>query len=107
MPDTVRIDGAHWDELCASLDAALKELVGDDRTFAFTADPQTGELVVSGMSEVHVNMMLRRLRRRRKVEVETFPPKIPYKETITRMLDKLASMSLIYEPRPGYWAVTP
>jgi elongation factor G len=66
------------------ISAALKELVGDDRTFAFTADPQTGELVVSGMSEVHVNMMLRRLRRRRKVEVETFPPKIPYKETITR-----------------------
>jgi elongation factor G len=66
------------------ISAALKELVGDDRTFAVTADPQTGELVVTGMSDVHVNMMLRRLRRRRKVEVETFPPKIPYKETITR-----------------------
>lgn len=66
------------------ISAALKELVADDRTFSFSSDLQTGELVVSGMSDVHVNMMLKRLKRRRKVEVITFPPKIPYKETITK-----------------------
>jgi len=66
------------------ISAALKELVADDRTFTVTTDPQIGELVVSGMSEVHVNMMLKRLKRRRKVDVETFPPKIPFKETITK-----------------------
>ncbi|MEW6440696.1 MAG: elongation factor G [bacterium] len=63
---------------------ALKELAQDDRTFTVFADPQTGDLVVSGMSDLHLSLMLRRLKRRRKVEVETAPPKIPYKETITK-----------------------
>jgi elongation factor G len=66
------------------ISVALRELVADDRTFTVHPDPQTGDLIVSGMSEVHVNMMLKKLKRRRKVEVDTFPPKIPYKETITK-----------------------
>jgi elongation factor G len=64
--------------------SALKELEGDDRTFALCSDTQTGDLIISGMSDLHLSMMLKRLKRRRKVEVETSPPKIPYKETITR-----------------------
>jgi elongation factor G len=66
------------------ISVALRELVADDRTFSVHPDAQTGDLIVSGMSDVHINMMLKKLRRRRKVEVETFPPKIPYKETITK-----------------------
>ncbi len=66
------------------ISVALRELVADDRTFTVHPDPQTGDLIVSGMSDVHINMMLKKLKRRRKVEVETFPPKIPYKETITK-----------------------
>jgi elongation factor G len=64
--------------------SALKELEGDDRTFLVRTDPQTGDLVISGMSDLHLSMMLKRLKRRRKVEVETSPPRIPYKETITK-----------------------
>lgn len=64
--------------------SALKELEGDDRTFLVRNDPQTGDLVISGMSDLHLSMMLKRLKRRRKVEVETSPPRIPYKETITK-----------------------
>jgi len=66
------------------ISVALRELVSDDPTINVQADPQTGDLIVSGMSDVHINMMLKRLKRRRKVEVETFSPKIPYKETITK-----------------------
>lgn len=64
--------------------SALKELAQDDRTFNVFSDPQTGDLVISGMSDLHLSLMLKRLKRRRKVEVETTPPKIPYKETITK-----------------------
>jgi len=66
------------------ISSALRELVADDRTLTVHPDPQTGDLIVSGMSDVHIHLMLKRLKRRRKVEVETFPPKIPYKETITK-----------------------
>jgi len=66
------------------ISTALKELVSDDRTFSVYNDPQTGDLVVSGMSDLHLSLILKKLKRRRKVEVDTFPPKIPYKETITK-----------------------
>ena len=66
------------------ISTALKELVADDRTVAVRADKQTGDLVLSGMSDLHLLLMLKRLKRRRKVEVETALPKIPYMETITK-----------------------
>jgi elongation factor G len=66
------------------ISTALRELVSDDRTIAVQADTQTGDLVLSGMSDQHLALMLKRLKRRRKVEVQTSPPKIPYKETITK-----------------------
>jgi len=66
------------------ISTALKELVADDRTVSVRADAQTGDLVLSGMSDVHLSLMLKKLKRRRKVEVETAPPKIPYMETITK-----------------------
>ena len=66
------------------ISSALKELVADDRTVDVRADAQTGDLVLSGMSDVHLSLMLKKIKRRRKVEVETAPPKIPYMETITK-----------------------
>ncbi|MFQ5431694.1 MAG: elongation factor G, partial [Nitrospinota bacterium] len=63
--------------------SALKELEEDDKTFKMVHDEQTGELVISGMSDHHLSLMLKRLKRRRKVEVDTAVPKIPYKETIS------------------------
>jgi elongation factor G len=66
------------------ISSALRELVADDRTISVQADTQTGDLVLSGMSDLHLSLMLKRLKRRRKVEVQTAPPKIPYKETITK-----------------------
>jgi elongation factor G len=66
------------------ISSALKELVADDRTVSVRADTQTGDLVLSGMSDVHLSLMLKKIKRRRKVEVETAPPKIPYMETITK-----------------------
>ena len=67
---------------------ALAKLASEDRTFAATRDTQTGELVVSGMSTLHLDIMLECLKSRFDVEVETSTPKIPYKETVTGVADK-------------------
>jgi len=66
------------------ISTALHELEHDDRTFHVHSDAQTGELVISGMSDAHLELMLRKLKRKYRVEVEVSPPQIPYKETITR-----------------------
>ena len=69
--------------------AVLHEIEGDDLTFHFLHDAHTGDLVISGMSDNHLKLMLGRLRRKYKVEVETSIPSIPYKETISKGVQKV------------------
>lgn len=64
------------------LSGALHKLVEEDPTLRIDHDPQTHEMVLSGMSELHLQIMRERLKRRDKVEVDTKLPKIPYRETI-------------------------
>ena len=61
----------------------LTKLTEEDPTFKVSRDSQTHELVITGMSNLHLNVILSRLKRRFEIEVDTSPPKIPYKETIT------------------------
>ena len=72
----------HGDE--QKLVAAMRELEHDDRAFSFRMDAQTGDFVIQGVSDLHLQHALQVLKRRRKIELETFPPKIPYKETVTK-----------------------
>lgn len=69
------------------LSGALTKLTEEDPTFKVTRDAQTGEMVVTGASALHLDIMLGRLKRRFDVEVTTHEPKIPYKETITGNAD--------------------
>lgn len=64
------------------LSNALHKLVEEDPTLRLDRDPQTKELVMTGMSELHLQLLRERLKRRDKVEVETHEPKIPYRETV-------------------------
>lgn len=66
----------------AKLSGALHKLVEEDPTFHIDRDLQTHELVATGMSELHLQLLRERLKRRDKVEVESHEPKIPYRETI-------------------------
>ena len=66
----------------AKLSGSLHKIVEEDPTFHIERDPQTKELVMTGMSELHLMVIRERLKRRDKVEVETKEPKIPYRETI-------------------------
>lgn len=61
----------------------LTKLTNEDSTFQVNHDALTNELVVMGMSSLHLQVMLNRLKRRFAIEVESHVPKIPYKETIT------------------------
>ncbi|HIN94570.1 MAG TPA: elongation factor G, partial [Planctomycetes bacterium] len=64
------------------LSGALNKVVEEDPTFRLDRDSQTKELVMTGMSELHLMVIRERLVRRDKLEVETKEPKIPYRETI-------------------------
>jgi elongation factor G len=64
------------------ISGALAKLVEEDPTFAVRRDTQTKEMVMQGMSELHLQLMRERMHRRDKVEVITHQPKIPYRETV-------------------------
>jgi elongation factor G len=66
----------------AKLSVALHKLIEEDHTIHLDRDQQTKELVMTGMSELHLQLVRERLKRRDKVEVEGKEPKIPYRETI-------------------------
>ncbi len=66
----------------AKLSGALHKIVEEDATFRIDRDPQTKELVMTGMSELHLMILRERLKRRDKVEVEVKEPKIAYRETV-------------------------
>ncbi len=61
----------------------LHKLMEEDKTLRVTHDALTSELVITGMSALHLHVMINRLKRRFGIEVESHVPKIPYKETIT------------------------
>jgi elongation factor G len=54
----------------------------EEPTLRLDRDPQTHELVMNGMSELHLQLIQEKIKKRDKVEVETHEPKIPYRETI-------------------------
>ncbi|MCD8138937.1 MAG: elongation factor G [Planctomycetaceae bacterium] len=62
----------------------LHRLCEEDPTFIFQRNDQTGEQVISGMGQVHLDVMLSRLKTRYAMELDTKPPKIPYLETVTK-----------------------
>jgi elongation factor G len=62
--------------------ASLRRLQEEDPTIDLHRDPQTGEEIVAGLSQVHVEVIVDRLRDRFGVEVTLKPPRVPYRETI-------------------------
>jgi len=62
----------------------LQRLSEGDPTFRLERDAQSSELVITGMSNLHLEVMLNRLKERYGVTADTHEPSIPYRETITR-----------------------
>lgn len=64
------------------ISGALHKIEEEDPTFRVVRDPQTHEMVMRGMSELHLQIVQDRLHKREKVEVITHQPKVPYRETV-------------------------
>jgi elongation factor G len=65
------------------ISGSLQKIADEDKTFKVTRDTQTKELVITGMSQLHLDVIQDRLKRRYGLEVITKEPKIPYRETVT------------------------
>ena len=63
---------------------AIRRLAEEDPTLRLRRDPQTGEEILAGMSQMHVEVALERAKRRFGVDVELHPPRVPYLETIRK-----------------------
>ena len=63
---------------------AIKALVDEDPTFKLTQNPETGDTLIGGMGELHLEIKVDRLKREFNVEVNVGKPKVAYLETITK-----------------------
>ncbi len=68
----------------AKLDNGLAKLAEEDPTFTVRTDDQTGQTIISGMGELHLDIIIDRLKREFKVECNQGKPQVNYKEAITR-----------------------
>ena len=66
---------------------ALAKLAEEDPTFQVKTDEVSGQTIISGMGELHLEILVDRLKREFKVEVNEGQPQVEYKETITRSAD--------------------
>jgi len=93
---------------------ALSKLAEEDPTFRVRTDEETGQTIISGMGELHLEILVDRMKREFKVESNVGKPQVAYRETITQSCDqevKYAKQSggrgqyghvkIILEPNPG------
>ncbi len=78
------------------LHSSLNRLIDEDQTLSLHRDPETGETILSGVGQVHIDITVEKLKRKFGVEVNLKQPKVPYRETIkgkTRVQGKYKKQS--------------
>ncbi len=70
------------------LGTAIQKLAEEDPTFRVNLDEETGQTVIAGMGELHLDILVDRMRREFKVEANVGKPQVAYRETIRKTVDK-------------------
>ena len=81
----------------AKLDNGLAKLAEEDPTFTVRTDEQSGQTIISGMGELHLDIIIDRLKREFKVECNQGKPQVNYKEAIT----KPVTLREVYKKQSG------
>ena len=81
----------------AKLDNGLMKLAEEDPTFTVRTDEQSGQTIISGMGELHLDIIIDRLKREFKVECNQGKPQVNYKEAIT----KTVNLREVYKKQSG------
>ncbi len=71
------------------LSLSIQKLAEEDPTFKVHQDVETGQTVIGGMGELHLDILVDRMKREFKVEANVGKPQVAYKETIKRKVDKV------------------
>lgn len=69
------------------LSLSLNKLSEEDPTFRIKSDPETGQTIISGMGELHLEILVDRMKREFRVEANTGQPQVAYKETIAKVAE--------------------
>ncbi|WP_041395531.1 elongation factor G [Parasphaerochaeta coccoides] len=88
------------------LKKALEILVMEDPTFTWKDDPETGQLVISGMGELHLDVLVTRLTKEMKVEARVGNPQVTYRESITKEATVTESFSKLIAGKENAAGVT-
>ena len=72
------------------LSLAIQKLAEEDPTFKVHQDSETGQTVIGGMGELHLDILVDRMRREFKVEANVGKPQVAYRETITKPVQKVS-----------------
>jgi len=70
------------------LGTAIQRLAEEDPTFQVRTDEETGQTIIAGMGELHLDILVDRMRREFKVEANVGKPQVAYRETIRRPVEK-------------------
>jgi elongation factor G len=92
---------------------ALNRLAAEDPSFRVKTDEESGQTIIAGMGELHLDIIVDRMRREFKVEANVGAPQVAYRETITRKAEvdythkkqtggtgQFARVKLVFEPNP-------
>lgn len=90
----------------AKLGKSLAILELEDPTFKVRTDPETAQLLISGMGELHLEIIVDRLKREFRLPVRTGKPQVSYRETITKRVEHSAVFSRIIANKTHYAGVT-